>query len=1061
MMLILLAVGPGLALILYAGMEHRRIEAADAALEALRFTQILANDQTQQVESARQLLLLLSELPQLRSADSSACDTLLTGLLERLPTYSNLVLAEPDGDVVCSAVPEPQPVNLSDRGYFQEALRTKQFAISDAIVGRINGQAVITFAYPLHDEAGQLSGVVLASVELSQLSGLLEKSHLPAGSALTMIDRGGRVLARYPDSESYVGLAAADTPVVRLILEKQSEGAVEGRGPDGVDRLYAFAPLYAAGQAAPYGYVYAGMMASEVYRKANEALALNLLAIAALAVFALCAAWQGSEAMVLRQTRALLAATRQLVAGDLTARAATSSGVSELAQLARHFDRMADAVERRENQLRESEERYRWLTNNSPDVIYHIRVKPERHIEYMNPAVSRVIGYSPEEFLADPDLQRRVIHPEDLAKYDELFAERPSPDEPLRSLTLRVRHREGHFVWMEHHVKLSADAAGEATELVGAARDITERKRVEEQILALTGALEQRVAKRTAQLQAANAELQEEIARRAEVEEALRSSQQHYRALFDAADAVFLHGIDPDGSPGRFEEVNDTACRQLGYTREELLRMRPADVDALQIDDSLRQRAVSQLRATGQVTFKVVQRAKDGREIPVELSAKLFLLGERPMILSIARDISEWKQAEEEVRRLNAALEMRVEERTVELAQSYADLAHSNARLQRLNRALRTISSCNEVLVRALDEGELLQGICRTAVQVGGYRLASVGFAEDDEFQTIRQVAWASNDEAVRPATNIGWGDNELGNGPSGLAIRSGEVQVFRDVLEDPRSLPWRDRLAEQGIASQIALPLLRDGEAFGVLKICSSRKDALDPEETRLLGELAANLTYGILALRSDARRKESEVRLEESLKRLRKTMYGTVRAIAAISERRDPYTAGHQRRVSRLAAAIAQEMGLSPDNVDGIRVAAEIHDIGKISVPAEILSKPGRLTPIELQMIRVHPEEGSEILIGIEFPWPVGEMVRQHHERLDGTGYPSGIRGDTILLGARIIAVADVVEAMASHRPYRPALGLDAAMEEIRACRGSRYDSGVVDACLRALGRPGFVLE
>lgn len=185
-------------------------------------------------------------------------------------------------------------------------------------------------------------------------------------------------------------------------------------------------------------------------------------------------------------------------------------------------------------------------------------------------------------------------------------------------------------------------------------------------------------------------------------------------------------------------------------------------------------------------------------------------------------------------------------------------------------------------------------------------------------------------------------------------------------------------------------------------------------------------------------------------SVDRLRKTLGATVQAIASLVETRDPYTAGHQRRVADLARAVATEMGLPRARIDGLRMASTIHDIGKISIPAEILSMPRKLTDIEFGLIKSHPQAGFEILKDIDFPWPVARMVLEHHERLDGSGYPRGLKDDDVLLESKILIVADVVESMASHRPYRPAHGLDAAMKEIAANRGVLYDPDVVDACI-----------
>jgi PAS domain S-box-containing protein/putative nucleotidyltransferase with HDIG domain len=197
-----------------------------------------------------------------------------------------------------------------------------------------------------------------------------------------------------------------------------------------------------------------------------------------------------------------------------------------------------------------------------------------------------------------------------------------------------------------------------------------------------------------------------------------------------------------------------------------------------------------------------------------------------------------------------------------------------------------------------------------------------------------------------------------------------------------------------------------------------------------------------------------------KDSLDRLRNALGGTVRALASVVETRDPYTAGHQRHVADLALAIAKEMNLPTDRVEGLRMAAIIHDIGKISVPAEILTKPGKLTDLEFSMIKIHSQSGYNILKDIDFPWPVAMMVYEHHERMNGTGYPRNLKGNDILLEARILAVSDVVESMASHRPYRAALGIAAALDEIEKNKGILYDSAVVDACLRLFREKGYEL-
>jgi len=208
----------------------------------------------------------------------------------------------------------------------------------------------------------------------------------------------------------------------------------------------------------------------------------------------------------------------------------------------------------------------------------------------------------------------------------------------------------------------------------------------------------------------------------------------------------------------------------------------------------------------------------------------------------------------------------------------------------------------------------------------------------------------------------------------------------------------------------------------------------------------------------RDISERKQAENDLKESLEKLTSAMEGVILVTAKTVEMRDPYTAGHQKSVSKLACAIAQEMGLPKKEIDGIRLACQIHDLGKIYVPAEILSKPGKISNIEFEMIRAHPQMAYDILKMIEFPWPIADIVGQHHERIDGSGYPLGLPGSEITMGAKILGVADVVEAMASHRPYRPALGMKKALTEILDNRSGPYDPKVVDACIRLFSNSEF---
>ncbi|MBN2077338.1 MAG: response regulator [Spirochaetes bacterium] len=265
-------------------------------------------------------------------------------------------------------------------------------------------------------------------------------------------------------------------------------------------------------------------------------------------------------------------------------------------------------------------------------------------------------------------------------------------------------------------------------------------------------------------------------------------------------------------------------------------------------------------------------------------------------------------------------------------------------------------------------------------------------------------------------------------------------------------------RMAEDFDVPVIYLTAYSDAEIVERARETLSYGYILKPFDDR---ELVSAIEIAIEKHRADRAVRESARELRLINEKLRATVMGIAAAMAVVVEIRDPYTAGHQKRVAELASAIAHEMGLGDDTVQGIVIAASIHDIGKLGVPSELLSKPSRLSETEFRLIKEHSVNGYEILKSIDFPWPVARIVRQHHEKMDGTGYPDGLAGDGILVEARIITVADVVEAISSHRPYRPALGMEKALAEIREQSGRLYDGVAVEACIKIFGRGSFLFS
>ena len=384
---------------------------------------------------------------------------------------------------------------------------------------------------------------------------------------------------------------------------------------------------------------------------------------------------------------------------------------------------------------------------------------------------------------------------------------------------------------------------------------------------------------------------------------------------------------------------------------------------------------------------------------------------------------------------------------------TYMDITEHRQReitLMRKVRALKALSAANSALIHAKREEQLYRDMTRAVVE-SGYRMAWTGLVERGNGSRIRPVGVFGDDTDYVSAMKVNWDDSEFGRGPTGQCVRSGQPVVSRDIRSDPSMAPWRNKALAAGFAAAAAFPLKDGGQAFGTLTIYSADTSAFDEDELALLSGMADDLAFGVLILRA-------RVASATNLKRLESSMESTVAALAATVEIRDPYTAGHQRRVADIAVNVGALLGLSDHRLRGLKFAATIHDIGKLSIPAEILSKPGKLTTIEHELIKAHAEAGFEIVKDIDFPWSVAEIIRQHHERLDGSGYPRGLKGEQILLEAKILTIADVVEAMSSHRPYRPAKGVEAALDEITQGRGSLYDAEVVDACLRLFGVRGY---
>ena len=372
-------------------------------------------------------------------------------------------------------------------------------------------------------------------------------------------------------------------------------------------------------------------------------------------------------------------------------------------------------------------------------------------------------------------------------------------------------------------------------------------------------------------------------------------------------------------------------------------------------------------------------------------------------------------------------------------------------KLKYINLILYTIRFVNQLIVKEKDQEKLLKKVCnnlviapifnniRIAILDNSYRISKIFYSRPNK-ETTHKLSQLEGTKLAKAIVDI---------------LLQQEFYFAKDLSPIQRKyIP----LDAKTIDETVLVPLKYAEKLYGFLSVTISEELLREKEIHSLLREVSGDISFALYNVEAEEKRVQLEEKLKENFERWQKALDGTIQAIAMIAEKRDPYTAGHQRRVGQLSSAIAQEMNLSSEKINIINMAAAIHDIGKISVPVEILVKPIKLSTIEFDIIKIHSQTGYDIVKNIEFPWPIARIILQHHERMNGSGYPNNLKGDEILLEARILGVADVVEAMSSNRPYRPALGTKKALEEIEKNKGILYEPEVVDACIKLFKEKGF---
>jgi PAS domain S-box-containing protein len=715
-----------------------------------------------------------------------------------------------------------------------------------------------------------------------------------------------------------------------------------------------------------------------------------------------------------------------------------------------------------EDKLRKSEEKYRTILENIEDGYYEADLNG--NFTFFNDSMCRILGYSQEEMMGMNN--RQFTDKVNAKKLFQAFNKVYKTGESDKEFDCQIIRKDGNNAYIEVSVSLQRNSSGKPIGFQGIARDITERK---------------------------------------QVEKALCESENKYKNLIEnIPDIIFTIDLE-----GKITFVSKRAKEILGYENEETINRNIFDFIPAEAHESTMEKLRKGMEGEKIKHVQLPVTAKSGKELFFDFSfSRIYEDGVVVGAQGTAVDVTERIRAETALRES--------EERYRWVLNNMADLItimDLNLRFIYVSPAILRMRgyTAEEAVAQTFEQVMTPESLQISAkVFEEEMRLEASGTADPDRIRIINVEQYRKDGSIVLMENHLSFMRNEAKK-PVGIisvsrditerkqaeeALKKSELK-YRNIFENAVEGIYQSTLEGRFITANAALARMagydspeefiesikdigtqlyvnpEDRKRFMQIKNEKGFVDGFEVEfykkdgstfwvviNAQTVKDEQGKILYNEGLIEDITIRKHTEEQLQQTLESLRKAVGTTIQVLVSAVESRDPYTSGHQSRSADLACIIAREMGLAQDKIEGIRMAGIIHDIGKLSVPVAILSKPSKLTAIEFSLIKEHARSGYEMLKNVESPWPLAEIVYQHHERMNGSGYPRNLKGGEILMESQILAVADVVEAMASHRPYRAALGIEAALEEIEKNKGILYDYVVADACLRLFREKGFHL-